>query len=781
MSENNNVRLRQNGQAESGIPIQEELDDKKKASLVILFSLKEFLLISLKLQEVIIKKRENTLNGISAFVLAGLTLLSFATRFYRIDHPAQVVFDEVHFGKFASYYLKRTYFFDVHPPLAKMMLAGMGYILGYDGHFEFDNIGDDYIKNNVPYVGLRALPAGLGALFVPLTYMIMIESGYPIITATFAASLVLFDNAFICQTRLILLDSMLVFFMLCTFYSYIRFYKLRSREFSNEWWLWLVASGVFLGLTASVKMVGLFTVMTIGVAVLIDLWNLLDIERGLTMIQFRKHFAARAIGLIVVPISVYLFWFYIHFLILNTSGPGDAFMSPAFQETLHGNIMNLQSFEIRYNDTITLKHKDTSVFLHSHLERYPLRYEDGRISSQGQQVTGYPHEDSNNHWRVKPAENFFNVSRPENDTVKHGDYILLEHINTSSNLLTHDVASPLMPTNQEVTTLPTDDKSRYNETVFQVLINDGDSETILKTKSCYIRLIHYETKVALWTHELTLPEWAFKQQEVNGNKNNAEKSNFWYANEIVVTDPLEPKKPTRKIPFLLKYLELQRLMISHNSGLTKSHPYSSGPINWAFLIRGISFWTDNDNKQQIYLLGNPFTWWLAVASMAVLVGVLLADVISRRRGVHPIMDPVRNRLYNSGCFFFLAWVFHYLPFYLMGRSLFLHHYLPALLCSYIVTSVVFNFMFIKLINYPVSVVGGSMSNNRPKVIYPILKAGVNYISIVACVILISISFGVYLYYTPLTYGTPGLDPLGVHNRRWLSTWDLHFQPKKDEI
>lgn len=39
--------------------------------------------------------------------------------------------------------------------------------------------------------------------------------------------------------------------------------------------------------------------------------------------------------------------------------------------------------EIRFNDTITLKHKDTSVFLHSHTENYPLRYEDGRISSQG--------------------------------------------------------------------------------------------------------------------------------------------------------------------------------------------------------------------------------------------------------------------------------------------------------------------------------------------------------------------------------------------------------------
>lgn len=52
-----------------------------------------------------------------------------------------------------------------------------------------------------------------------------------------------------------------------------------------------------------------------------------------------KHFYARAFGLIFVPTVVYLFWFYIHFSILTVSGPGDAFMSPTFQETLKGNTM----------------------------------------------------------------------------------------------------------------------------------------------------------------------------------------------------------------------------------------------------------------------------------------------------------------------------------------------------------------------------------------------------------------------------------------------------------
>ncbi|KAI6952665.1 hypothetical protein KC355_g13931, partial [Hortaea werneckii] len=65
--------------------------------------------------------------------LGVITALAFLTRFWGISHPDQVVFDEVHFGKFASYYLQRTYFFDVHPPFGKLLFAFAGWLVGYDG------------------------------------------------------------------------------------------------------------------------------------------------------------------------------------------------------------------------------------------------------------------------------------------------------------------------------------------------------------------------------------------------------------------------------------------------------------------------------------------------------------------------------------------------------------------------------------------------------------------------------------------------------------------------
>jgi dolichyl-phosphate-mannose-protein mannosyltransferase len=49
------------------------------------------------------------------------------------------------------------------------------------------------------------------------------------------------------------------------------------------------------------------------------------------------------VGLIAVPIVLYLAFFYVHFAVLTHSGTGDTFMSPAFQETLIGNELLLNS------------------------------------------------------------------------------------------------------------------------------------------------------------------------------------------------------------------------------------------------------------------------------------------------------------------------------------------------------------------------------------------------------------------------------------------------------
>ncbi|KII87353.1 glycosyltransferase family 39 protein [Plicaturopsis crispa FD-325 SS-3] len=734
----------------------------------------------------------------SVAVVVTLTLLALALRFYKINHPDQVVFDEVHFGKFASYYILREYYFDVHPPFAKLLFGLAGWFVGFDGHFSFENIGDSYTENHVPYVGMRALPAILGSFTVPVVFAIMKESGYSTVIAAFSALLIVFDNAHVAQSRLILLDATLIFFMSLTIYSYIRFRKLRYWEFTPEWWAWLVATGVFMACTWGSKVNGILTVFTIGIAVLIDLWDILDIKKGYSMEDFWKRFGARAVGLILVPFIIYLSFFYIHFSVLTHSGTGDTFMSPAFQETLIGNELLLNSQELRYYDTVTIKHKDTKVFLHSHVERYPLKYDDGRISTQGQQVTGYGHADTNNEWQLIPTKALPETGRGR--IIRHNDVIQLLHVNTQTVLLTHDVASPLMPTNQEFTTFPKDDFSRHNDTLFQVQLVDGGEGEAWKSKSGHFRLVHVPTKVSLWTHPGQLPEWAFKQQEVNGNKNPSEKTATWYVDEIIsdectwqIPNALElllillffvagddfknrtgdskPKEP-KKMNFFKKFGELQLLMLQHNAGLTASHPYASSAINWPFSLTGISFWTENDSQKQIYLVGNIIGWWTCVIALSIYIGIVGADLLARRRGFDPIPDEVRNRLWNSAGFFLLVWAVHYFPFFLMNRQLFIHHYLPSHLASALVAGAVLNFVLSETINYPVSIAGRE-TKRKPRTYSDLGTKGPIAVGVFAVIL-----FAMFVYMAPLTYGTPGLDGETVNSKRLLSTWTLHFAAKK---
>ncbi len=56
-----------------------------------------------------------------------------ATRFHDLDTPRNIVFDELHYGRYAGLYLKRTFFFDSHPPLGKQLLAAAGYLAGFQG------------------------------------------------------------------------------------------------------------------------------------------------------------------------------------------------------------------------------------------------------------------------------------------------------------------------------------------------------------------------------------------------------------------------------------------------------------------------------------------------------------------------------------------------------------------------------------------------------------------------------------------------------------------------
>ena len=139
-----------------------------------------------------------------------LLFLGVVTRFYGLEWPRQVVFDEVHFGKFVSGYITGGYFFDIHPPFSKLLIAAVCSWSGYDGSQQFAKIGELY-PPGLNLFALRAVPATFGAALVPLTYSLARQIGCSTTAAALVGGMVLLDGGLLVESRLLLTDSLLFF------------------------------------------------------------------------------------------------------------------------------------------------------------------------------------------------------------------------------------------------------------------------------------------------------------------------------------------------------------------------------------------------------------------------------------------------------------------------------------------------------------------------------------------------------------------------------------------
>ena len=116
----------------------------------------------------------------------------------------------------------------------------------------------------------------------------------------------------------ILLDPILLFFISGATYSMAKFMNLKDQEFSLKWWTWLSITGAFIGCAFSVKFVGLFVILLVGINTIAQLWTILgDLSKPFT--HTVRHFIARAMCLIALPICLYITFFYIHLSVLYKS------------------------------------------------------------------------------------------------------------------------------------------------------------------------------------------------------------------------------------------------------------------------------------------------------------------------------------------------------------------------------------------------------------------------------------------------------------------------------
>lgn len=599
------------------------------------------------------------------------------------------------------------------------------------------------------------------------------------------------------QSRFILLDGMMLFFIFGTIFFWTKFRQFRYKAFSSSWWTFLTLTGIFIAGTVGIKLVGLFTVALVAFACIYDLWELSDWKRQMSDKTLLKHFFARLSTLAVLPVVLYLSFYYLHFKLLPNSGPGDAHMSIEFQKTLLGNKMHSDVRPAFYGQTFRISNRGEKIFLHSHPDRFPLTHLDGKVSSQGQQVNGYPIEDENNIWEIRlikayqvkteqviseeatiesdgisvvPSSNSDSETTEENETnripIRFGDEVQICHKSTGKCMLTHDVASPLTKTNMEITmfedaettttpTVTTSDLESYTHWIIEP--DNGDDSQMgqsIRSLGSFFHLLNKEFKVKLLNYGKNLPPWGFGQRELNGCRKSGIEGDLMYS--WMISDILEARteeeeaarqvalKETKPMNFLKKFIELQTYSILANSGLIDDHPFKSRPHEWILPTKGLGFWNDG-TRARIFMMGNFVAWTLGTFGVFVFCFRFPKDKFMEHRGsVKLNQDHFFKRYSHKVAFIFGAYLLHYLPFYLMGRSLYLHHYLPSFMFSVLLAAAQFD----------------CMTRDRPAKLKLLLVIFVSAATVAA-----------FFYLAPLVYGTE-IEAEILAKRKFIKSWNF---------
>jgi dolichyl-phosphate-mannose-protein mannosyltransferase len=455
--------------------------------------------------------------------------------------------------------------------------------------------------------------------------------------------------------------------------------------------------------------------------------------------------------------------FAIHFICLVNPGDGDGFMSSEFQATLNSKAMQDVPADVALGSRVTIRHYNTQGgYLHSHNLMYPT-------GSKQQQITLYPHKDENNLWLLENMTQPLGVNgeaingslawdalSPPN-FIKDGDTIKLLHMATSRRLHSHDVRPPVTEADwqNEVSAYGYEgfegDANDYFRVEIVKKMSDGEeAKKRLRTIETKFKLVHVMTGCVLFSHKVKLPEWASEQQEVTCAKGGTLPNSIWYIeqNDHPQLGEAAEKVNYRNPGFFGKFWELQKVMWQTNAGLVESHTWDSRPPSWPILRRGINFW--GKNNRQIYLIGNPIIWWSSSLAVAIFVIFKGLAILRWQRGFKDYDNTVFKRFdYEVGTSV-LGWAFHYFPFYLMQRQLFLHHYFPALYFSVIALCQIYDYVTARI--------PGIGLRERP------------FISRTGAVIFLTLSIVAFGLYSPLAYGNPWTQS-ACKKVKLFETWD----------
>ncbi|KAK8897808.1 hypothetical protein M9Y10_000036 [Tritrichomonas musculus] len=297
------------------------------------------------------------LDNVDCLILMLISALAFIIRYWIIFHPDGCVFDEVYFGNFSNFYIKSQFYYDIHPPLAKLVAFVFANLSEYDGSINFNN-APTYPKPD--YVWLRLVPATFSALCCPLSYLSVRFCGFSHTAATTCALLVIFDTSLGTEGRHILSDGILHFFSIL--HICVLMYTFSIKNYGSKFNLWHIFTGLSLGAACSCKNTA---------------WGLMPFDAYLYIVSFlpliKKSYLdfffqvfVYGVTLFLIQLLVYILTFSIHFIVLPFSGPGTPYLPDEMKRQL---INNNQVKSALYAQRIRkpgLIYRTLSITLHMH-------------------------------------------------------------------------------------------------------------------------------------------------------------------------------------------------------------------------------------------------------------------------------------------------------------------------------------------------------------------------------------------------------------------------------
>jgi dolichyl-phosphate-mannose-protein mannosyltransferase len=241
-------------------------------------------------------------------LLALVITISFFTYFNHYDEPRSLFWDENGHIAAAQKYLNRIYFMELHPPLARMLLA-LGEKILHPNPVQNQFIDLDYtreVPSGFSFAGFRLFPALLSWLTAPVIFFIFYLISRKGLYSFTLSGLYMFDNALIVHCRGAMLEGPFIFFLALCCLIFVRVYRTdpEDRFFPTL----VVVLGAACGLSAAAKAIGLITLL-FAPFLLCKLW-----PRRSRIISFAWRFAAG----FIVP---YLLVWQIHFALGKNINP----------------------------------------------------------------------------------------------------------------------------------------------------------------------------------------------------------------------------------------------------------------------------------------------------------------------------------------------------------------------------------------------------------------------------------------------------------------------------